>query len=242
MSTIYECVLNANKTFKCFIFPRSKFPQGLWLDYDSCPDVFDNQTGRLVSDLCIGKIMIDKVVQNSIYYQIQSWLRYYCSTVLVAPAVLFNLLSFLVLLSFQKSRSSTKTSTTFYMICLSIFDILAIVSKFLYEIIIVQNGLRERPLVINSIMCKMISFSESFFMITSIYLLIAMTIDKLLCVVVPLKVAALLTPNKAKIVISLLLFLAAVVSSYNLFDKKVEEVSYGCVSNWHDLEGLFINK
>ena len=87
-------------------------------------------------------------------------------------------------------RNNTRTSTTFYMKCICVFDTLTIVAKFLNEVIVVGNGPRKTPIMITSAMCKSLSFSESVCAIASIYLLIAMSFDKLVCVVAPLKVIA----------------------------------------------------
>jgi hypothetical protein len=213
-----------NNSFTCYIYPRVKFPDGLLLTYEKCPEVYDNQTMKIIRYCCLS-IMFERI-QQSTFKKIQDFLRYNSSTLLVVPAVLFNILSLVVLKRFQRrSRTVNKTSTTFYMRCLCIFDTLTILSKFLYEILVVRNGLRKHPFVINSFMCKFMSFSESLFAITSIYLLIAMTIDKLICVLFPLKVANILTPTKARIILSCILMVSGLISSYNLFDKRVFELA-----------------
>ena len=207
----------------CSIFPGVllKHPNGLNLTYDECPERFDNSTAKAIRYCCY--LIMDNHIQTSYLKKTQDWLRYNSSSVLVIPAVLFNLLSLVVLIRFQKQRGSTKTSTTFYMECLCIFDMLTILSKFLNEVIVVRNGLREDPIVINSFICKALSFSESSCAICSIYLLIAMSIDKLICVLAPLKVGQLLTPTKAKIIFSFIFVFSVCISSYNLFDKIVYE-------------------
>jgi hypothetical protein len=92
---------------------------------------------------------------------------------------------------------------------------------FSYEVIVVRNGLRKHPYVINNFVCKSLSFAESLCAISSIYLLIAMTIDKLICVLIPLKVGQLLTPAKARIIVTCILITSALISSYQLFDKRM---------------------
>lgn len=69
-------------------------------------------------------------------------------------------------------------------------------------------------------LCKSLSFAESLCAISSIYLLIAMTVDKLICVLLPLKVSQLLTPNKARIVFACLFTFSTTISSYNLVVKE----------------------
>jgi hypothetical protein len=88
-------------------------------------------------------------------------------------------------------------------------------------VFVVRNGLRKHPFVINNFVCKSLSFAESLCAISSIYLLIAMTIDKLICVIIPLKVGQLLTPTKARIIVTCILVISAMISSYTLFDKRV---------------------
>lgn len=210
---------NSNNSPSCFIYPRSKFPNGLYLTYETCPETYDNQTAKLIRYCCLS-IMLTKI-QDSLYKKTQDWLRYNSSTVLVVPAVLFNILSLAVLRRFQKLRGSSQTSTTFYMKCLCILDTLTIVSKFLYELIVVRNGLRTHPIVISSFLCKFLSFSESCCAISSIYLLIAMSIDKLICVLAPLKAGHMLTQSKARFTFSCILATSALISSYTLFDKRV---------------------
>ncbi|RMZ97574.1 neuropeptide FF receptor 2-like [Brachionus plicatilis] len=208
-----------NSTLTCHIFPRSRYPQGLYLTYETCPEVFDNQTAKIVRYCCLN-IMIT-LIQDSIYKKTQDWLRYNSSSVLVGPAVIFNILSLIVLTKFHRIKSFSKNSTTFYMKCLCIFDTLTIVSKFLNEIVVVRNGLRQEPWAINSFVCKFLSFSESCSAISSIYILIAMSFEKLICVLAPLQVGLILTRFKAKIASLSILIVAGLISSYNLFDRRV---------------------
>jgi hypothetical protein len=183
-----------NNTLTCFIHPREKFPQGLNLTYDTCPENYDIQTSKIIRYCCLN-IMFESI-QNSFYKRTQDWLRYNSSSVLVGPAVLFNVLSLIVLNRFQKMNA--KTSITFYMKCLCVFDMVTILSKFVNEYVVVRNGLRAKPILLTSWMCKSLSFSESLCAVTSIYLLIAMSVDKLLCVLIPLKANSILTLKRAK--------------------------------------------
>lgn len=105
--------------------------------------------------------------------------------------------------------------------CLCILDTLTIVSKFVYEVVVVRNGLREHPLVISSFLCKFLGFSECLCAVSAIYILIAMSIDKLICVLAPLKVGQILTTKKAQIIFSCILLSAGIMASYNLFDRRV---------------------
>jgi hypothetical protein len=221
----FELSEQINGSLTCRIFPRPKFPNGLYLTYESCPERYDNETAKLIRYCCFN--ILYHSVQNSNYKKTQDWLRYNSSSLLVLPAVLFNILSLAVLRRFHKLRGATQTSTTFYMKCLCIFDMLTIISKFLYEVIVVRNGLRKHPLLINSFMCKFLSFAESCCAISSIYLLIAMSIDKLICVLIPLKVGQILTKGKAKAVFALILLFSSTLSSYNLFDKRVFQFESG---------------
>lgn len=208
-----------NDSLTCVVHPSTRFPDGMYLTYDTCPENYDTKTSKVIRVCCLNIMII--LAQNSLYKRSQDFLRYNSSSVLVGPAVLFNVLSLIVLSKFQRVKGGGQISTTFYMKCLCILDTLTIVSKFVYEVIVVRNGLREHPLVITSFLCKFLSFSEALCAISAIYVLIAMSIDKLICVLAPLKVGQILTTNKARITFSCILAVSAVVSSYNLFDKRV---------------------
>ena len=204
----------------CYIFPRPKFPHGLYLTYDSCPDSFSNSTSKLITACCF-LIITSTISQGSNYKKAQDLLRDYTASFLVIPAFLFNVLSLIVLNKFCKSKSSaSQTSTTFYMRSICIFDALTILFKFIHEIVVVRNSTRANQIVITSFMCKFIAFSEAVCAISSIYLLIAMSVDKLICVLRPLKVGQLLTKTKAKVVVSVIILSASMFSSYELFDQK----------------------
>lgn len=249
-----------NDILTCHIYPWSKFPNGLNLTYNTCPESFDNQSSKIVRYCCLN-IMI-ALIQDSFYKKTQDWLRYNSSSILVGPAVVFNILSLLVLTKFNRLRNVSKNSTTFYMKCLCIFDTFTIVSKFLNEIIVVRNGLRQDPWKINSLLCKFLSFFESCAAISSIYILIVMSFEKLICVIMPLEVGIIFTRFKAKIIFLSILVISGLISSYNFFDKeafifewfeeiqrknfyhktnfknntvgkvKIKRVSYDCDSKW----------
>ena len=204
----------------CFIYPRAKIPNGLYLTYDSCPERYDNHTPKLVKYCCF--IIIYEITQSSNYKIAQDFLRDYSSTLLLLPAILFNILSLVVLNRLSKTR--VKTSTTVYMKYLCTLDMLTIVSKFFHEIVVVRNAVRENPILITSFMCKFINFFESACTISSIYLLIAMSIDKLVCVLMPLKVSQLLTPMKAKQIFSCIILLSSLFSCYELFAQHAVEL------------------
>ena len=180
----------------CFIKPNSNFPNGSILDYENCPDWY-NSSKKLVRYCCL-KIIANKL-EDSNLKKIQHWLTYHSSSLLVVPAIVFNLLSFLVLTRFSKLNASA-TSINFYMQCLCIFDILTMLCKFLHEYFVVKNSIRDNPFDLSPLVCKLTHFSESVFGITSIYILILMSIDKLICVAFPLKSGSLLRPKRAKIV------------------------------------------
>jgi hypothetical protein len=119
-----------NNSLICIVFPRPKFPNGLTLTYSSCPETYDNQTSNIIRYCCLNILFTS--IQDSMYKKTQDWLRYNSSTMLIVPAIFFNILSLAVLVRFQRAKSIVKTSTTFYMINLSIFDTLTMISKFLW--------------------------------------------------------------------------------------------------------------
>lgn len=208
-----------NSTESCYIIPRlPNYPNGLYLDYNTCPERYDNTTLKLVRLCCFSIIL--NLLENSNYKRVQDWLTYNSSSMLVLPAVFFNMLSFLVLTRFSKLNASA-TSTNFYMECLCVFDSLTMLSKFLHEIIVVRNTIRDVPFVFNAAVCKLTYFAESVFAITSIYILIAMSFDKLICVVIPLKVSSLLTPRKARFICATIFVLASIYSSSHLINQQI---------------------
>lgn len=205
----------------------------------TCIDVYDIFTEKSILECCL----LDEL-NNSYLVKIQHWLTYYSSSFLVLPAIFLNLLSLLVLSNYLKPNSNS-TTINFYMKYLCVVDILTIISKFINEIIVVRNAIRENPYPINSIVCKLTPFFESVFGITSIYTLILMSIDKLICVAFPLFSASLLRPKKAKIMCILTLILSTIYSSHNIFYQTVyipnsnETRAYSsCTENYIDIKSV----
>jgi hypothetical protein len=176
--------------------------------------------------------------------KIHNWLTYYSSSYLVLPAIFFNLLSLVVLSNYAK-RNISSTTINCFMKYLCIVDMLTIFSKFINEIVVVRNVHRIPQYKINSIICKMTPFFESVFGITSIYILILMSFDKLICVVFPLKSGSLLVPKKAKIKCSFLIFFSAIYSSHNIFNQTVyiqnstTTYSYSCYEKNESIKNHF---
>lgn len=216
----------------CFILPRAKIPNGLHLTYDTCPEHFNNSTLKLVKYCCF--IIIYGITQKSIYKKAQDWLRDYSSSLLVIPSVLFNVLALIVLNRFSRLRNYSQTSTTFYMKSVCVLDTLTIISKFLHEIVVVRNASRTSPIVINSMMCKSLFFFESSCSISAIFLLIAMSIDKLICVLIPLKVNQLLTTRRAKIAVTFIIMISGFISSYELVVQQAIELPISTVKEPND--------
>ena len=203
----------------CYIKPRLPyFPNGSYLDFDSCPEHYNKSTKPLIEHCCL--TIIYYALENTSYRQIQDWLTYNSSALLVLPAIFFNLLSFLVLSRFSKLNPSA-TSINFYMQCLCIFDTLTVLTKYIHEFVVVRNSIRDMPFVFDSNVCRATHFSESVFGITSIYILILMSFDKLICVALPLKSGSLLRPKRAKFMGALIFILATFYSSYHIFNQEV---------------------
>jgi hypothetical protein len=222
----------------CFIKPNVNFPNGSFFDYETCPDWY-NSSKKLVRYCCL-KIIATKL-EDSNMKKIQDWLTYHSSSLLVVPAIIFNLLSFLVLARFSR-LSSSATSINFYMQSLCIFDILTMLSKFLHEYIVVKNSIRENPFELNPFVCKLTHFSESVFGITSIYILILMSFDKVICVAFPLKSGSLLRPKRAKILCLIIILATMIYSSYCILNTTIfyensnSTIGYECISKDINLE------
>lgn len=212
----------------CFILPRAKIPNGLYLTYDTCPEHFDNSTLKLVKYCCF--IIIYTITQQSNYKKAQDFLRDYSSSLLVIPSALFNILALVVLNRFNRLRNYSQTSTTFYMKSICILDTFTIISKFLHEIVVVRNASRANPIVITSFMCKFLFFFESACSISAIYLLIAMSIDKLICVLIPLKVNQYLTTTRAKIAFTCIILIASLISTFELVVQESVELPISTIN------------
>ena len=186
----------------------------------SCNEESDATTNKNVNLMCCFEIWLNEIKALPIS-KIQNWLAYYSSSYLVLPAIFFNLLSLLVLSNyFKRNRSSTTINC--YMKYLCVVDILTIFLKFINEFIIVRNAFRNPQYELNSTICKMTPFAESLFGITSIYILVLMSFDKLICVAFPLKSSTLLIPKRARISSLVLIILSAIYSSHNVFNQKVD--------------------
>jgi len=195
---------------KCFITIN-----GSYFDDDiHCTKFSRNDSVFSFCIQCIGKIQL-----NYTFMKIQQFLQYNSTVLLLIPSIAFNLLSFLVLLSFSKDYRKTRIndngsskSMNFYLKCLCIFDTLTILSKSLHEFIVINNDKREVKIQLNSFFCKIMYFFSSVFKITSIYLLILMSVDRLIATVSPFKVLSSMRPKRSKILFTIL-FLFSIIYS-----------------------------
>jgi hypothetical protein len=212
-----------NKTTNmCFIKPRlPNFPNGLHLSYDSCPESINNNTKKMIARCCLEIIL--KVSEESKYIQVQTWLTHNSASLLVVPAIILNMLSLIVLLSFRKLNSSD-TTINFYMKFLCIFDTFTIVSKFFHELIVVRNATRKSPFKLSSFVCKLLHFTESTFSTTAIYIIILMGFDKLICVAFPLKASTWLRPKRSKVLTFFNFLLASIYSAHHIFNQTINIV------------------
>ena len=222
-----------NTQGSCYI--NSGILNGTRLDFASCPENYNNLTETIILQCCVEIIL--RKSDSTIYGKFINWLAYYSSSFLLLPAIIFNLLA-LVGLSFcskNKISSSFVTSTDYYMKYLCIFDMLTIISKFINEYIVVRNSLRPDPFVLNSLVCKLTHFMESVFGISSIYILISMSVNKLICVVFPFKSSSLLTPKTAKLTCLVIFLSAMVYSIYDIINQKVNIISNKSLSFNYDI-------
>ena len=214
-----ENLIVLNETDTCYIKPRLPyFPNGRHFDFQSCPEFYDNSTKKLILHCCL-KIIFN-VLDNSSYRKTQEWLTYNSSSLLLLPSIFFNLLSLMVLSRFSKLNASD-TTINFYMQCLCLFDILTSLSKFIHEFVVVRNSIRTKPFAFNTAFCIFTYFTESAFSIISIYILILMSFDKLICVAFPLNAGVLLRPKRAKFLCAFIILFATVFSSYHITNQRV---------------------
>jgi hypothetical protein len=219
-STLFnDSLLNNIYGNKCFgKMKLTSFSNSSNFDYKSCPDRYTNSTERIIIYCCIEIII--KEIENSVAGKLQHWLAYYSSSILFLPAIFFNLFTLLILSRFSR-LNSIATTINYYMKYLCIFDTLTIMSKFMYEYVVVRNVIRKNPFKLNSMVCKLTHFTESAFGIASIYLLVLMSIDKLFYVAFPLKVASYLKPRRAKLFSALTFLFSIFYSSHHLFNQQV---------------------
>ena len=188
-------------------------------DDDQCTNFSTNKPDLF--SLCMECIV--KKQNNTLMTKTQQFLSCNSSWILLIPAISFNLLSFLVLLSFSKDDRKNKitvnfkNSMNFYLKCLCISDILAIFTKTLHEFIVIRNQSPDRKEMnkkfeLSLLDCKIMHCMNSVFTITSIYLLILMSIDRLIVVVFPFKVISAMRPKRAKILSSILLLISVAYS------------------------------
>jgi hypothetical protein len=154
------------------------------------------------------------------FTKIQQFLQYNSTMLLLIPSITFNLLSFLVLLSFSKDNKKIgindngSKSMNFYLKCLCIFDTLTILSKSVHEFIDINNDERELEdkIELNLFFCKIMYFFSSVCKITSVYLLVLMSIDRLIATISPFKVLSSMSPKRSKILFTIL-FLCSILYS-----------------------------
>ena len=219
---------------KCYEEVRLKNASDTNLNYYTCPEYYDNSTERVIIFCCINFII--NQIENSLVGKLQYCLAYYSSSILVLPAIIFNIFSLFILSRFSKLNSIGIT-INYYMKYLCIFDTLTIISKFIYECAVVRNVIRKDPLILNSLICKLTHFSESAFGITSIYLLVLMTVDKLFYVAFPLSVSSYLKPKRANLFCALTFLFSTSYSLYHVFSQDIQrnsvknsQPSYNCIN------------
>ena len=208
-----------NETLKnCFINPNEYFQNGTVLDYDSCPLLYNSS--RRSEALCCFLILVDTFPKS----KFENWMIYSSSTCLLVPAILFNLLSFIVLSHLSKANKYSN-SINFFMKSLCIFDSLTIIFKFINEFFFVRNPLRKshEKYMVHPVSCKTINFFNSVFELISTYILILMSINKLIGIAFPLKAKTIriLRPNISKLICLLVVILSLGYTSFYISNVKI---------------------
>ena len=210
----YNDTLNA-----CFIYPNLNFPNGLYLNYTLCPEEYSSSR-KLVGACCLQ--IVGKIGQKGLY----NWLIYYASSSILIPAILFNIISFIVLCRYSKlnRNNNPKDPVNFYLKCFCIFNTLTIISKSMNEFFFVKNVIREKAIKINLRACQIVHFFESTCVLSTSYILILLTINVLMGICYPLEMKteafALFRPKWDKFKISVVLVLSIAYSFFYIYNIK----------------------
>ncbi|UJR09398.1 hypothetical protein I4U23_013640 [Adineta vaga] len=149
----------------------------------------------------------DRVYTN--YYLFFKYLNYHYLRILIGPGVLLNTLCLIVL---SRPRLSNKSTTIFFLRFLAIFDILAIVLKYLRAELNYQSTIKMKEISFITVgFCKALYVCMNTCISIAMWTIVLMSVDKAIAVIYPLKSSIWLTHKRASYICyitSLILFLA----------------------------------
>lgn len=138
--------------------------------------------------------------------------------ILLVIGTLGNVFSFLILL-----KNVKKASTYSYLSVLALMDILVLyiglcrlwIGQFMID---VEN--------MSNLLCKVVVFMGYFCSDTSVWLIVAVTIERSIVVMFPLKASRLCNARNARICIALIVVIFTVINSHFLFSVHLQQFSY----------------
>ena len=140
-------------------------------------------------------------VETYMTYKVASYINDYWFPILIPIGLVGNTLSFLVMMK----QNNRKVSTCIYMAAISVNDNLIMgfaLSNWIFTVVI-RQGIWE---------CKIAAYFVNFSIQSSVYQVLAMTVDKYVAIKWPHRAATYSTPRRAK---SILLFLFILCLFYN---------------------------
>ncbi|CAF0796030.1 unnamed protein product [Didymodactylos carnosus] len=170
------------------------------------PLVYGNNSTLLVeqNNLTNQTFSYEKISECWIEYRIGDFLRRSLPFIILPISLICNGISFLVL----RGRHMRGTSTAFFMLALSLFDPLVLVTKNL----VYKNFASSHPFH-----CKILYFFIYVLNYTTVWILVVMTADKFFAVWFPLKVSYFCTISRAKIVCIIILSLTSLISLHHFW-------------------------
>ncbi|CAF0903574.1 unnamed protein product [Didymodactylos carnosus] len=139
-----------------------------------------------------------KCIQNRLYSTFYILIKHLHSTYLrflICPSILLNILCLIVL---SRPRLSKKSTTICYLRALALFDMFCITLKYFRAELNYQSAEKGHNIfLLKSTFCKILYVLLSTSISVDIWIIVLMSLDKLIAVRYPLKSTVLLTPKRA---------------------------------------------
>lgn len=149
--------------------------------------------------------------------KVNNFLKLYISPLLICLGTIGNLLAFIVLV-----KNAKKVSTYHYLYVLAIMDIILLMTNLLQLWIRQLTGIFIQDEA--DWLCKLFIFLGFFSSDASVWLIIAVTIERWIAVQMPLKTSIICTPRRTKLSIICLLFSIASINCHFLWSMELQEV------------------
>ena len=152
-------------------------------------------------------------------YRMSKWLYLYIGPVILALGTVFNLTAFFVLIR----RSMRRTSTYVYLAALTLTDLVVLYTTMLPKLISVADDSLD-VFTVSNWTCKGLSALGYISATLSVWLVVTVTLERLLVVVYPLKVLSLCHPRRALMLISVLLLVVVIIHTHFVFTKSLQPI------------------